>query len=186
MKTVLPARTLVVVGHPDLQRSRIHRAWVDTLTSETDATVHPLYERYTHGTIDRSHEQALLLAHERVILQFPFYWYSTPPLVKEWLDTVLERGWAYGPGGRQLHGKEFGVAVSTGSKAEDYKADGRYAATMDDLTAPFRVLATHVGMSYLPGFYLNDVRAVSDEQLLVAAREYCRHLTLPCRRRDAQ
>ncbi|MDF7639407.1 NAD(P)H-dependent oxidoreductase [Lactobacillus sp. ESL0791] len=27
-------------------------------------------------------------------MQFPFYWYSCPPLLKKWEDDVLEHGWA--------------------------------------------------------------------------------------------
>ncbi|WP_396125955.1 NAD(P)H-dependent oxidoreductase [Brevibacillus laterosporus] len=25
----------------------------------------------------------------------PFYWYSSPPLLKKWLDDIFTHGWAY-------------------------------------------------------------------------------------------
>ena len=37
--------------------------------------------------------------HDVVIFQFPLFWYSTPPILKQWQDIVLEYGWAYGEGG---------------------------------------------------------------------------------------
>lgn len=177
MQTLTPKKTLVVVGHPDLERSRVHRAWTLALREAGHATVHVLAERYSHGApVDVAYEQALMRAHDRIILQFPFYWYSSPPRMKEWFDKVLQRGWAYGPGGRALSGKQLGVAVSTGSSAEDYRHEGRYGRTMEDLTAPYEVLAIHVGMDYLPGFFLNDVRKVTDEQLEVQCAAYCEHV----------
>jgi glutathione-regulated potassium-efflux system ancillary protein KefG len=35
------------------------------------------------------------------------YWYSTPAILKEWQDLVLEHVFAYGHEGTKLHGKIF-------------------------------------------------------------------------------
>ncbi|MGG3885590.1 NAD(P)H-dependent oxidoreductase [Brevibacillus panacihumi] len=48
---------------------------------------------------------------ERTVLQFPFYWYSAPPLLKNWFDEAWTYGWAYGPGGVALRGKECIIAT---------------------------------------------------------------------------
>lgn len=70
--------------------------------------------------IDVERKQNLLLEHDRIVFQFPFFWYSTPAILKEWQDKVLEYGWAYGADGKKLHGKECLVVTSTGGPAGAY------------------------------------------------------------------
>lgn len=48
--------------------------------------------------IDTPYEQALLREHDVIVFQHPLYTYSCPALLKEWLDRVLSRGFASGPG----------------------------------------------------------------------------------------
>ena len=77
-------------------------------------------------SIDVAAEQAALTASDRIVLQFPMYWFSSPPLLKTWFDDVLTHGWAYGRnGGDKLEGRKVALAVTTGVRAEDYGADGR-------------------------------------------------------------
>ena len=86
-------------------------------------TVHDLYEAYPDLDIDVAREKALLLAHDVIVWQHPFFWYSTPAILKEWQDLVLEFGWAYGPGGTALRGKLFVSAITTGGREAAYDAD---------------------------------------------------------------
>lgn len=76
-------------------------------------TVHDLYGTYPNFTIDVEKEQQLLLELERIVFQFPMYWYSSPALLKQWEDDVLALGWAYGTGGTKSYGKELLLAIST-------------------------------------------------------------------------
>ena len=89
-------------------------------------------------------EQALLLAHSAVVMQHPFYWYSTPALLKEWQDHVLQFGWAYGPKGTALRGKQLLTAISTGGSVEAYRPEGMHGTTVRALLA---FIAAH---SYAP------------------------------------
>ena len=41
-----------------------------------------------------------------------------PPLQKLWLDEVLRYGWAYGPEGTALRGKDVWLVASTGGPAD--------------------------------------------------------------------
>ncbi|MDN7597977.1 NAD(P)H-dependent oxidoreductase [Burkholderia multivorans] len=167
---------LVIVAHPDLSQSRINAAWIAALQQAPAIAVHDLYGRFPDEAIDVQAEQQLLLAHDRIVLQFPFHWYNCPPLLKKWLDVVLEHGWAYGPGANALQGKQMSIAVSTWSKPEDYRKDGRYKRTMEELTSPFEVTALRVGMRYLPGFFLNGVGDIDDTQLAANAHAYRAHV----------
>ncbi|MDG0811388.1 NAD(P)H-dependent oxidoreductase [Cohnella rhizosphaerae] len=169
-------KTLIVVAHPDLNRSRINRAWAERLTRLPDTTVHELYRTYPDRRIDVRREQALLDAHDRIVFQYPLYWYSTPPLLKQWFDEVLERGWAFGPGGEHLKGKEIGIAISTAGTADSYRPGGSNLFTIRDIARPVEALANYVGAHYLPPFAMHHARDATDEQLAESAAAYVRHL----------
>ncbi|ETT59992.1 NAD(P)H oxidoreductase [Paenibacillus sp. FSL H8-457] len=86
-------KTLVIVAHPGLHEgSRINRELTETVGHHPEVTVHDLYQRYPDGIIDIAAEQQLLLRHDRIVFQFPFWWYSSPPLLKHWFDEVLTFG----------------------------------------------------------------------------------------------
>jgi len=53
-------------------------------------TFHDLYEAHPDFDVDVAREQELLLGHDAVLVQHPLYGYSTPPLVKQWEDLVLD------------------------------------------------------------------------------------------------
>ena len=159
-------RTLVFVVHPELQgKSRIHRRLTKELLERGEVTVHDLYAAYPDARIDAEREQRLLLEHDRIVLQFPFWWYSGPHLLKKWIDEVLAFGWAYGPGGDKLHGKELGLAISTGSEADAYGPDGYNRFTMLEMTRPYQVTSDIIGMRFMPLFVVHGAMSISDQEL---------------------
>ena len=98
-------KLLIVFAHPALERSRVNRRLVEAIGDLEGVAVHDLYEAYPEFDIDVRREQELLAAHDVIVLQHPFYWYSAPAILKEWQDLVLEHGWAYGRNGTALRGK---------------------------------------------------------------------------------
>ena len=121
---MVPRKILFIVAHPHLHRSRANRAVVETLGRPHGVTVHDLYDLYPYFHIDVPKEQELLLAHDLIVVQHPFYWYSMPPLLKMWLDEVFASGWAYGPGGDKLKGKGFLVSITAGGPETSYHPGG--------------------------------------------------------------
>ena len=102
-------KTLILVVHPHLNESLINKRWVEELQKHPDKyEVHQLYEAYPDGRIDVAAEQQLTERYERIVFQYPLYWFNCPPLFKTWLDEVLTYGWAYGSqsgykmGGRKI------------------------------------------------------------------------------------
>lgn len=169
--------TLVILVHPNLETSRVNKTWKEALEQHHDVTVHDLYATYPDFKIDVAREQQLLVSHDRIVFQFPFYWYSSPALLKEWQDVVLSYGWAYGQSGTQLHGKEFVLAVSTGGPADAYRPDGYNRFMMEELLSPFRAMANLTGMTYLPPYIESGVRTLTAEQLELSARHLVEHVT---------
>lgn len=145
-------KILDIVTHPHLETSTVNKTWMNRLEQEQDITIHDLYGTYPDGTIDVEKEQQLLLVHDRIVFQFPIYWYSSPSLLKQWEDDVLTYGWAYGNEGTKLHGKDFLLAVSMGAPESSYQAGGEFNVTISELIRPFQATANLIGMRFFPIF----------------------------------
>ncbi|AWB44878.1 general stress protein [Paenibacillus sp. CAA11] len=165
-------RTLVIVAHPNLEKSCINKRWVEELKEKSGVTVHNLYEVYPDEQIDVQREQQLAMEHDRIVFQFPFYWYSTPPLLKKWQDLVLTYGWAYGSQGDNLHGKELLVALSAGSPIENYRPEGRNKFTIEELLRPLEATSNLIGIKLLPYFVQYNASMLTDDELDRSARDY--------------
>jgi putative NADPH-quinone reductase len=170
-------KILVIVVHPNMDKSRINKVWKTELEIEDKITIHELYKEYPNENINVKQEQKLLEDHERIIFQFPMHWYSSPPLLKKWLDLVLLRDWAYGPEGNALKNKEFGLAVSTFSPENHYTHDGLNGHTITELLFPFETTVNKIKGIYLPLFVLHGAGKISDDDLKKNALEYKKYIT---------
>ena len=147
---------LVQLIHPAFERSRVGRALFDAaakLAEESESLVlRDLYEEYPDFLIDVEREKELLAAHDTIVFLHPFYWYSSPALLKEWQDLVLEYGFAYGPGGTALHGKRWWSVFSAGGDKRAYCAEGSNRYDVRTLVTPFQQTAQLCGMEFLTPF----------------------------------
>ena len=164
-------KTLVLVFHPHLEKSQVNRKLMDAANETGDVTVVDEYAAYPDFKINVEHEQELIETHDRIVLQFPFYWYSSPALLKEWEDEVITAGWAYA-GAHALKGKELKLVVTTGSDAAKYRKDGEYSHTMEELLSPFEVVAYKIGMNYAEPFLVQGTATIGDAELDQAAADY--------------
>ncbi|QWU16693.1 Putative NADPH-quinone reductase (modulator of drug activity B) [Paenibacillus sophorae] len=164
--------TLVIVAHPDLETSRINKRLTAELERRGNVTIHRLYEAYPDEKIDVAREQALLTTHDRIVFQFPLFWYSSPSLLKKWMDEVFELGFAHGRGGDKLNGKELLIATSSGGAENMYQAGGLHNYSYSELLRPFQQTANLAGMIYLSPFVVGGIREVTDEQLEKYAADY--------------
>ena len=172
-------KVLVNVFHTNLAQSAVNRRWVEALAGRSDVTVNLQYERYPNWQIDVAREQELLTQHDRIVFQHPFFWYSTPPLMKKWLDDVLTYGWAFGPGATALHGKEWVSAISTGGPGESYQAGGYNNYSMSELLKPLQQTAILIGTKYLPPFIFHGTVQATAEDVELSAARYVAHICDP-------
>lgn len=143
-------KTLVVVAHPSIETSVINKRWIEELKQYPKKyTVHELYKAYPEGKIDVEKEQKFIESHDNLILQFPIQWFSSPSLMKQWLDDVFAYGWAYGSnGGDHLKERKVALAVSAGIKQSDYSENGRYRHTLEQILIPFETTLFYCGADY--------------------------------------
>jgi len=169
-----PMRVLVLFAHPAFEKSRVNRALAEAARGLAGVTFHDLYEAYPDFDVDVRREQALLLEHDLLVAQHPFYWYSTPALVKQWQDLVLEHGWAYGTGGTRLRGKQWLSAITTGGREAAYEPDGLNHFTIRELLRPVEQTARLCGMTFLPPFVVHGTHRLDAAGISAAAADYRR------------
>ncbi|RAJ83232.1 putative NADPH-quinone reductase [Chitinophaga dinghuensis] len=147
-------KTLVIVIHPNLEQSSINKRWIEELNKHPEKYhIHELYAIYPDEKIDVQAEQRLIAQYDKIVFQFPFYWFNCPPFLKKWLDDVLTYGWAYGStSGYKVAGKKIALAMSVGIDEEEYSASGKYKYTMEELTRPFELTFEYVKADYRPLF----------------------------------
>jgi glutathione-regulated potassium-efflux system ancillary protein KefG len=166
------ARVLILFAHPAFEKSRVHKVMVKQVLKVEGITFHDLYEAYPDYDIDIDREQELLLRHDVIVFQHPFYWYSCPAILKQWQDLVLEHGWAYGRGGTKLSGKMLFNAITAGGREEVYQPTGYNRFTIRQLLTPFEQTAHLCKMVYLPPFVLHDTHRMDSSTIVQGALKY--------------
>lgn len=156
-------KILILFAHPLYEKSSANKALVKHIPDSDNITFHDLYENYPEFNIDVKKEQQLLNLHDVVIWHHPMYWYSCPPLLKQWIDMVLEYGWAYGKYGLALQDKVIFQAITTGGNQENYCAEGRESHTILELLEPFKQTAKVCRMDYLPPFVVHGTHKMNEE-----------------------
>jgi glutathione-regulated potassium-efflux system ancillary protein KefG len=165
-------KVLILFAHPALEKSRVHKQLIRQSGSLRGVTFHDLYEAYPDLDIHVKHEQALLLSHDYIVFQHPFYWYSSPAIIKQWLDLVLEHGWAYGSEGTALAGKKMMNAITCGAPRSAYSSQGRNRYTIRQFLAPFEQTALLCKMNYLPPFVVHGTHRLQAEDIAAYAVQY--------------
>ena len=156
-------KVLVLFAHPSLDRSEVNGPMAEAAAGMEGITLVDLYAEYPDFRINVDREQKRLLGHDVIVFQHPLYWYSTPAILKEWQDLVLEHGFAYGSGGNKLHGKVFLDALTAGGLEAAYRTEGYNHFTIGQLLQPLEQTANLCGMTWLPPFALFGARLAVEE-----------------------
>ena len=176
------ADILVIVAHPELEQSRANRRLLNAArelqrkSAPGRLAVRDLYALYPDYLIDIAVEQAALKAAKLVVWQQPIRWYSMPPLLKLWVDDVLTFGWAYGPDGDALRGKDLWLVASTGGPEDSYRPDSYNRYFFDAFLPPYEQTAALCGMRFLPPLLLHGAHKASDAAIRAHADVYTERL----------
>jgi len=168
-------RVVVIVAHPSMAHSRVNRS-LFAAAARSGVEVRDLYALYPDYVIDVPAEQAALGAAQLIVWQHPIHWYSAPPLMKLWIDEVLTFGWAYGPRGHALRGKDLWLVASTGGPDDSYRPAGYNRHFFDAFLPPFEQTAALCGMRFVPPLLLHGAHRASDEEIESHAQTYAQRL----------
>ena len=167
-------KIVILIFHPMLHKSRVNRVLIKAVNELEGVSCRYMYDLYPDFQIDIQAEQEVLLQHDIIIWQHPFYWYSSPALLKEWLDLVLEHGFAFGKEGRALEGKSVMSAISAGARREIYGTQEKVKFSVRSLLEPFEQTANLCRMRYLPPFVSHGTYLLNEQQIGQAAEDYYR------------
>jgi glutathione-regulated potassium-efflux system ancillary protein KefF len=160
-------KTLVIASHPYPEQSSVIKALQETAAGLQDVTIRNVESLYGQNTNDfdvpaeqKAHERA-----DRIVFLFPIHWFNLTPMLKAYLNAVWTYGWAFGPDGHALRGKEMLVVASAGASEHTYSHPGLIQSTLEEVLTPMKASALYVGMHYLPplGFY--EALGASDEKI---------------------
>jgi putative NADPH-quinone reductase len=168
-------KTLIIVIHPDIKNSVVNKRWIEELDKFPDKYhVHQLYEAYPDEKIDVVAEQTLIGQHDKIVFQFPYFWFNCPSFFKKWLDEVLTHGWAYGSkSGYKVAGKKIALAISLGVDEHELSSSGIYKYPLEELTRPFELSFEYVKADYKPFFaYYGIEYNFSDEWIEKSVPRY--------------
>ncbi|NJK84183.1 MAG: NAD(P)H oxidoreductase [Saprospiraceae bacterium] len=158
-------KILVLFFHPRFEDSKANKGLLKAIDGMSNVTIRDMYEQYPDFNIAIKLEQQLLLEHDIIVWQYPFFWYNCPPLMKQWIDLVLELGWAYGRDGDKLEGKYLFNVITSGGSFEVYQKTGRNRFTYREFLNSFEQTAYLCHMDYLPPFIIPAAGRLTEEQL---------------------
>ncbi|MEM7508275.1 MAG: NAD(P)H-dependent oxidoreductase [Pseudomonadota bacterium] len=157
------ARLLVYYAHPGHRASRVNRPMAEAAAAIEGIAFVDLYRLYPRYNIDIAAEQARILAMDVILFQFPLFWYSTPSLIKEWIDLVLEYGFAYGSGGDRLAGKTMMIALTAAGPHEAYGPRGLQHYPLRTFLSPLEQTARLCQMRFPAPYVLHSALKASED-----------------------
>ncbi|MFD1418659.1 NAD(P)H-dependent oxidoreductase [Companilactobacillus keshanensis] len=165
-------KTLIIVSHPEIDNSQTQQ-FLHEGSKKKGVLWH-----HIEGLekIDVLKEQKLLTEADRIIFQFPLYWYSSPSGLKKWEDLVLTRNFIYGDKNYPLEGKEFGLVVTTGLPLKDFKKGASENFSLDELMTPYRAIADKAKMIVLPIFPISQFWYMTESVQMALLVDYQRYL----------
>jgi putative NADPH-quinone reductase len=189
-------RTLVLLFHPSIEKSKANAALRAAARTVPGTVVVDIQARYPGGVIDMladaEAEARALLEADRIVLQFPIQWYSTPALLKAWQDAILTRMYYIHADteGDMLAGTPLMVAVTAGNTATAYSRGGTNYFTMDELLAPLKATAHRCGLLWHSPYLVFRADKLDPAELAAAKASYASALeafiaATPYRRRLA-
>lgn len=167
-----PRSILVLYAHPNPAQSHVQKTLHAAIQNLEGLVIRDLYRLYPHFYIDPKPEQDALRQADLIIFQHPIYWYSSPALLKEWQDAVLEKGFAYGADGTALQNKDFLQVISVGAKESSYQRDGGNRFTLTELLRPFEATAHLCGLQYHKPFIVQGGSGYSEKVVQDKAKAY--------------
>ena len=161
-------KTLIIMSHPDVAQSSSQQFLLAAIKGEEQIQIRHLESilaEQESNHFDKRIEQACLQEADRIIFQFPFYWYQCPSVMKQWMDEVLTLNLS-----QKNKEKELGIVVTVGAKKDRYAAGGSVGFGIEELLRPYQALANQLGWNYQTPFVIYQFQYLSEskkQQLLV-------------------
>ncbi|MGX4686536.1 NAD(P)H-dependent oxidoreductase [Vagococcus sp. JNUCC 83] len=164
-------KTLVVIAHPNSDESGLQSFFKESSASLSQVTIYDIQKELPN--FDLSKTQELLRQHDRIIFQFPMYWYAAPDILYKWLEKVLTKSLYQS----ELKGKELGIVINTGQKLSAFQAGGSEHFSISELLKPFQAIAYKCQMTYLTPFTVSLFSYLKEDEKKALLVNYQQYLT---------
>ncbi|KPN80365.1 uncharacterized protein RZ76_02070 [Apilactobacillus kunkeei] len=168
-------KTLVLVSHPEYDNS-MTEAFLKQCQSDIENVDWVVLDNIqTDFSFDKEQEQQRLAQYDRILFQFPMYWYSAPALMKKYEDDVFTKNFIAFEQEGVLKGKEMGIITTLGDPIKDYQVGGREGFSISELLKPYQAIAQRGQMKFLKPFVISQFAYMTDAQkqkLLIDYRSY--------------
>ena len=177
-------KTLVIVSHPTPQQSVAIKALQQVAEAHDKVTVRHLDQLYgtDSNAFDIAAEQQAHEAADRIIYLYPTHWFNTTPMLKAYLNQVWTYGWAFGPEGKALQGKELQIVTTAGASEFTYSHAGLIESTMDEVLSPMKASALYVGMKYRAPLAFYSAMGLDEASLDAMRSRFAANLRAPLAR----
>jgi len=152
---------LVILAHPNFDQSIANKTIIEQLSrNHPNLEIRNIHQLYPDYKIDIAAEQAALLRHDLIILQYPMYWFNMPAILKIWLDNVFSYQFAYGSEGDKLKSKQLLISLTVGQPEKNFIQENGDHLIADFLQA-LKHSAQYTQMKYHEPHILYEVSTVS-------------------------
>jgi glutathione-regulated potassium-efflux system ancillary protein KefG len=166
-------KILVIVAHPNFDKSRVNASLISRLKGRKDITVHNLYSKYENFQINTEKEITLLKKYDKIVIQFPMMWYSAPPLLKLWIDQVLTK---IAHSENFLKDRKIMLVVTCGGKYIKYVKSNDNKYSINELLSPLEETFKYLGMKQIKPFYIFNTPEITDDQLVQYGQNYVKEI----------
>ncbi|UDM32254.1 NAD(P)H-dependent oxidoreductase [Lentilactobacillus laojiaonis] len=124
--------------------------------------------KYTKKQIEQ--EQSRLQQADKIIFQFPMYWYSAPASLKSYLDQVMTNQFVNIK--HSLQNKSLGIVVGIGKNLQSYQAGASENYTISELLRPYQAFALAAQMKYLRPLTINQFSYMNEAEKMKLITSY--------------
>ena len=159
----------MILAHPKIEESIGNKVISEIVAKESNIIVRDLHQLYPNFKIDVKAEQEALMEVETIVFQYPLYWYSTPAILKEWIDQVFQYGFAFGHDSI-LNNKKIIASITIGSPEAQYPKEVR-----EKILFPIKGLTNYCGLDFkgeVFSFNINNYTPEAGEKAIESAKQH--------------
>ncbi|QWT39702.1 NAD(P)H-dependent oxidoreductase [Dickeya dadantii] len=158
-------KVLIVSGHTDLDKSFANKIILENvahaLPNAVQIHLDKLYPNYHFNVAE---EQARLIDADVIVLQFPFFWYGVPSIMKKWIEDVFVHGFSHGSTGDKVQGKQLILSFTSGAPESTYQYGEGQSYPIEDFLPPLKQFANLCRMEWAGYIYTGNLSYITKNE----------------------
>ena len=171
-------KTLVLFAHPFLEFSNNNKELTNFYERHQQFTFRDLYEEYPDFHIPAFRERKRIVEYDRFIFHFPIIWFGMPPLLRLWLDEVVDGNWISGQTKNPFENKEVFLLVTTRSKERSFGKNGKHGYTIEELISGLLVTLKIFKVNIKNIYIVYEAETLSKKEIILHKQKFVEILNL--------